>query len=404
MRTCIAHVALAVLLLPASARAQSLSLTESEALARLSPASPRVRALRAAEDVARADVAAASRWPNPVATVNRENAAGVTEYISTVTQPLPVTGRRGLDVAAAAARADAVSSRSDESLRQARADLRLAFAALVEAQARERELTAAVERLRSLAAVLERREAAGDAAGFDRLRAEREALDMDADRAAATVTRAHAQADLAAFFDDPARALEVVAIPDAPARMPLPPLEMLVDRALSTRGALRALEHEADSARLAERAAERRRYPEPEIVAGTKTSTAGDTGGVLAVHAAIPLFDRYGPERAAARARAARAEADSDIFRAALVAEIAALRATVDERRRTAEQYRNSEASSAELERIAQVSYDAGERGILELLDAYRTGAAARIRQADLDGAARQAEIELAFASGWEIE
>ena len=56
-----------------------------------------------------------------------------------------------------------------------------------------------------------------------------------------------------------------------------------------------------------------------------------------------------------------------------------------------------------EIERIAQVSYDAGERGILELLDAYRTGASARVRQAALDAAVRQAEIELEFVSGWEI-
>jgi cobalt-zinc-cadmium efflux system outer membrane protein len=56
------------------------------------------------------------------------------------------------------------------------------------------------------------------------------------------------------------------------------------------------------------------------------------------------------------------------------------------------------------VERIAQVSYDAGERGILELLDAYRSGAAARTRQVVLDNAARQAEIELEFVSGWEVQ
>ena len=49
------------------------------------------------------------------------------------------------------------------------------------------------------------------------------------------------------------------------------------------------------------------------------------------------------------------------------------------------------------------MSYDAGERGILELLDAYRTGASARVRQSALDAAVRQAEIELEFVSGWEI-
>ena len=60
-------------------------------------------------------------------------------------------------------------------------------------------------------------------------------------------------------------------------------------------------------------------------------------------------------------------------------------------------------ASADEIERIAQISYDAGERGILELLDAYRIGASARVRQAALDAATRQAEIELEYLSGWEI-
>ena len=42
-------------------------------------------------------------------------------------------------------------------------------------------------------------------------------------------------------------------------------------------------------------------------------------------------------------------------------------------------------------------------RGILELLDAYRTRSTARVRQAVLDAAVREAEIELEFVSGWEI-
>jgi cobalt-zinc-cadmium efflux system outer membrane protein len=59
--------------------------------------------------------------------------------------------------------------------------------------------------------------------------------------------------------------------------------------------------------------------------------------------------------------------------------------------------------TTVDVERIAQVIYDAGERGILELLDAYRTSSSARVRQAALEAAAREAEIELEFVSGWEI-
>ena len=41
---------------------------------------------------------------------------------------------------------------------------------------------------------------------------------------------------------------------------------------------------------------------------------------------------------------------------------------------------------------------------VCELLDAFRSGATVRMRQAALDAALRQAEIELEFVSGWEIQ
>ena len=406
MRTVVLCATLAALILPSNAGAQSLPLTEAEALARLSPESPRVRAIRAGIDVARADVLAAGRWPNPRVTFDREAVAGVTENMTMVSQALPITGRRGFEVQAASALVDATSSRADEGVRRARADLRLAFAQLVSAQIREREFTASRDRLRGLADVLAKREAAGDAAGFDRLRAEREVIDIDADRAAAATERARAQAAVTGFFADsvdPSRvvAVEVSAMPPA-----LPPVEALVEQGESIRGELLALRKEIEAANLSRSAADRRRVPEPEVVAGTKSSTAngGDIGSVITVHVSLPLFDRNRPERALAEALARQADARVETFRVMLRTEVAALRAAVMERRETADRYRTAAVGGAgQIERIAQVSYDAGERGILELLDAYRTGASARIRQAALDAAVRQAEIELEFVSGWEI-
>jgi len=406
MRSVVLCATLAALMLPSNAGAQSLPLTEADALARLTPASPRVRAIRAAIDVVRAEVLAAGRWPNPRVTFDREAVAGVTENMTMVSQVLPITGRRGLEVQAAFALVDATSSRSDEAMRRARADLRLAFTQLLAAQIRERELTASRDRLRQLTDVLARREAAGDAAGFDRLRAEREVLDVEADLSTIATERARAQATLAAFFAVPVDPATIVAADASTAPTPPPTLGVLVERAESIRGELLAIRKEIDAARLSVRAADRRRVPEPEIAAGTKSSTAraGDIGGVITVQASVPLFDRGRPERALAEARATEAEARAEAFRLVLRTEIAALRAAVMERRETADRYRTAAVNSAgEIERIAQVSYDAGERGILELLDAYRTGASARIRQTALDAAVRQAEIELEFVSGWEI-
>ena len=397
----------AALLIVSVPAASQTVLSEAEALARLSADSPRGRAIRAGVEVARAEVLTAGRWPNPRLTVDRESVAGVSETLTTVLQPLAVTGRRALERSAASASADAAASRADDDVRRVRADLRLAYADLAAAQRRERELTQSGERLAELSRILGRREAAGDAAGFDRLRAEREVIDVDADRALAAADRARAQARLAGFLAPGLDPSTLVAA-DLPAGAhDLPSLEVLVQRAEQTGGQFLALGHDLDSARLSLRAAERRRIPEPEVLAGTKSSTVGggDIGSVVGVQATLPLFDRGRPERAVAQARASQAQAQLDSLRVVLRSHIAEARAAAVERRRTAEAYRRAAAVNAgDVERIAQISYDAGERGILELLDAFRTSSASRIRQAALDVAARDAEIELEFLSGWEIQ
>src|SRR5262245_25080495 len=161
MRIVVLCAALAAIAGPSSAGAQSLSLTEPEALARLSSDSPRARAARAAVEIARADVLSAARWPNPRVIWDRESVASVTETMVMVAQPLPITGRRGFDIQAASAMVNASSSRADDEIRRLRADLRLAFADLVTAQAREQQLTMARNHLHDLVNVLAKREAAG---------------------------------------------------------------------------------------------------------------------------------------------------------------------------------------------------------------------------------------------------
>ncbi len=392
-------------LVPVNAGAQSIALTEREAVARLTAESPRVRALRAGVDVSRAEASAAGRWPNPRLTIDRESVAGATEYLTMVAQPLPLSGRRGYAAQAAAVLVSATSARADDGVRRLRADLRLAFADLQWAQVRERELITVRDRLSELAAVLGRREAAGDAAGYDRLRAQREVFDVTADTAAAATDRSRAQAVLAAFFVG-IDASRVEAAAGPPSRAPVPALDQLLERAESVRGELIALRHDADAARLAAGAADRQRFPDPEVVAGTKSSNVagGDLGSVFMLHVTLPLFDHAAPERQLAAARETQAAARAEAFRLTLRGEVTALRATVIDRRDVAEGYRAEALRGAdEIARIAQVSYDAGERGILELLDAYRVTAESRLRQAALDLAARRAEIELEFVTGWEL-
>jgi cobalt-zinc-cadmium efflux system outer membrane protein len=407
MRTLLVCAAFTAAVMPVSARAQTVALTESQVVAQLGAESPRVQAARAAVDVARADILAAARWPNPRVTFNHEAVAGVAENMFMVSQPLPINGRRRLEVSAATARVEASSSRAENQISRVRTDLRLAFTDLWAAQERERELVRTRDRLSELAAILARREAAGDAAGFDRLRADREVLDADATRAMATTERVQAQAILTGYLAVPPPPATLEAVKPAPSSTMIPTVDELMARAEMARGDLVALARELDAAGFAEQAAGRRAIPEPEVVAGTKTSNAagGDVGSIVSVHVAVPLFDRGRPERAAAQARARQARAEADVLRQTIRAQIAAWRAAVVERRAMADRHRAALGAGAEqIERIAQVSYDAGERGILELLDAHRTAAAARVRQVELDAAVREAEIELEFVSGGELQ
>lgn len=393
------------LLLPVSARAQ-VTLTETQALAQLSPNSPRIRALRAQIDLARADALAASRLPNPRVTLSRESVSEVTEHYLLVAQPLPITGRRALDRKAADARVAATEARVAELEHQARAELRLTFAALRERQRREEELTGVLRSLRELAELLAKREQAGDAAGFDRLRAEREVLDLDADLTTARVERVEAQAALAAFFSPTPDPLTIRVATDSAPSPDVPDAETLIARAEQDRPDVQARLHDVDAARAALRAATRRHVPEPEVVAGLKTSDAagGDRGSVFSVLATVPLFDRSQPEQARAQAQERQAQAELDVLRAQLRTEIIAARARVLERRRAASAYQSQAVTRADdLQRIARVSYDAGERSILELLDTYQSAAQARLRQATLDAEVTRAEVDLELATGWEI-
>ena len=229
-------------------------LTESDAIARLSPDSPRVRAIRSGIELARADVLTASRWPNPRVYVGRESVVGVSETIASVLQPLPITGQRRFEIQAADALVDATTFRADDATRRARADLRLAYADLVAAQTRERELTAARDRLQELAGILSRREREGDAAGFDRLRAEREVLDVEADRVIAAADRARAQGRLAGFFAASVDPTALVAADRVVTVRDVPPVDALLEQAERTRGEVLALRKEVESADFAARA------------------------------------------------------------------------------------------------------------------------------------------------------
>ena len=385
MRTRTWCVAAALVCLPRMLAAQTV-LSEADALARLSADSPRVRAIRAGVDVARADVLAAGRWPNPRVTYNRESVAGVTENMFLVTQALPITGRRGLDVDAATALVAASERRADRgsSPGSSRAAQRLRgprFGAGTRGRDRPRSRPAARPDRHPRAA--RKRPAMPPATTVFGPSGRRWISTLNGRRLEPSV-RGRRPA-LAGFFAASGEITSLAAVVPQPAARPaLPGVEALVAHAETTLPELAALRQEIASAEFAAQAAGRRPIPEPEVVAGTKSSNlaGGDIGGVFSVHVTRPaLRSREAGERAGGGASRSGGSTRRGVpelaARAGRGASRDCARATAGRRRIP----RLHGDQRQQLERIAQVSYDAGERGILELLDAYRSGAAARTRQ-----------------------
>ena len=188
-------------------------------------------------------------------------------------QLLPITGQRSSQMEAASALVEAASSRADDAVRRARADLRWTFAQLAAAQARERELTSARDRLRDLSEIL-------SSARPPAMRPASIACGRSARCSTWTpiarprpAERARAQAALAAF--SPSRSIRRGSSRSCPIRdrsPPLPTVDALIERAIASRGELAAFRKEVDAANLSVRAADRRKLPEPEVIAGTKSS------------------------------------------------------------------------------------------------------------------------------------
>ncbi len=391
---------------PAAAVSSGQTLTEEEALSRLRAGHPQLEALRATV----AELAASVRQPslpaNPTVTFTREDAGLGSDDFLLVSQELPFRGRRRLLREAAARAVTAAESRADDERLAFETQLRFAFADLLLAQAREQVLEAGVSELRRLVTVLELREREGEGSRFDRLRAEREVADAEADREAASIERLTAQAAVVSFLAPSAPDL-LSAAGDLSEAAPLDAVETLLDRALARRADYRALAASEDRWAVERRAAHRLRLPAAAVTGGLKRAgppAARDSGYVVGAALALPLFDR-GQERAA-RAEAARARAGAErrSLRTRIEREVRAAHGAATRYRALTERYRaESVAPAAELVSIAEAAYEEGEYGILELLDAHRVALRARLRLLDLAAAARRAAIELGRAVGGEV-
>jgi outer membrane protein TolC len=392
-----------LLLVPTAALAgEAQPITMDEALRRAEELSPAGQEIALGVERARAEIDASGLWSNPEFSLVREESLGVIERFANVSQTFPLTGRLALERDGARSGHSAAQARAKQERIALRAKVRETFVDLLLAQEVARALETGRAQLLELVEVLRVREKEGESSGFDRMRAERELAEVEADQAESRGRLAVAKSALAAVVALPAEGLE--ASGSLSPQSPLPEGGE-IQRLAAMRGDVTALDNEAERADLLARASHRRIVPDLSLTAGTKTTEAGtpdDRGPVLGVGFSFPIFDRGQGGRAVAAAESALLRARRANLVRLVEAEIEGAYAEAEARRRAEEDY-TAHGNPEDLLRIARATYEGGAMRILELLDAYRTVLAVRLRELQLHAAARRAEAALGLALGVEL-
>jgi cobalt-zinc-cadmium efflux system outer membrane protein len=184
----------------------------------------------------------------------------------------------------------------------------------------------------------------------------------------------------------------------------LPPAAERGDPDLEQHPQLQMLAALEQSATLSARAARRAAWPEVSLGIGRKTLDEDDysaDGNAVALSVEIPLFDRGQGEAGRARGRVHEYVADHALTRTRLRAQRSALQTTLAAQRESARGLRQvMTRGEGSLGDLAESSYGAGELGVMELLDAWRTELETRLQYLDTARAARATLIQLQNLEG----
>ncbi len=389
---------------PANRPTIGTALTESVAL-RLALADAAFDQLQEARvDAARSEVIEAGLPPNPVLGLEYQRFNGQgdpTEATARLSQTFDTSGRRALREQGAAARLESTRSQADADRIERRAQVLTRFYESLYAQERGAVLRAWEARIGAAAKVVRDRAGAGEASGYDLRRLEHERALARAERDEAAAQLAQRRESLLVLLDGATRRYGTVTgrlLPSAPSS-----LDRLTD-GLERRPDLVALRQREQAAQLGRRAGERGGIPDVTVGLGTKRASEADRddwGLVLDLSIPLTLFDRGQAVVARADAEARTVAGEHVLAMREAQGSLRGLWQKATELQRAAGRLKAIDTPHARtLAQTAQSGYQAGEIGILELLDAQRVVRETELRALDLALEARLATIELARVSG----
>lgn len=379
---------------------QPRRLTEREFIREYQKVEPRLRGSAAQIGVRQAAVAGARTLLNPQLSFARESVGGEAENFAGVGLFFSLGGR---SASIQSARALVRASRHTLTNQQRRltSDALVRFYAAVYARQRTELLISARKPLFALVQRLRAQAKAGERAGYDRDRLELELVRFDATLSAARTRHNVARVDLSRLLGDTSRTVHAKG--SLAVKRPAP-LATLLTGAVEQRSDWRAARSRLDAARAAGAAAKRWWVPAFNLTAGVRTrstSMASDVGYQIALNVQLPIFNRRQAARRRAAAQRQRALADMSWAAVRVRGQVrvghARLLAALDQ---IAKLEREQLARAERLVKRATVLYRAGERRVVELVDAYRVALDIRLRKLELQYRAKLAELALRRALG----
>ena len=382
MRDASISIAIALCAMPVAARAQDV-VDEDAAIKRALAR----EGISARDDAARAASAAEidviGPRDNPSVELSREGAGGESEYQLGVVQPIDLNRRRGS--LRDAARADGLATEAEIARRRQVlvAEVRQAYVQCAAASAQLDVWQRYTEELVEAERVSTARAEAGDTAVYDVRR-------VRVERRAAEAQLARARGDIAA---DCAALASLTGIADP--QVELEAITRLTSAAQpGERADLLADERRIEAAQYRVRAANQARLPQLAVGVGVLRRDDGiDTayGPVVSAGVTVPLWNSGSAAVRREEARAAALESELLIARRRVEAEQNAAAARLSAAREAAVTAAGAREDAGRLGTIAETAYQAGEIGVVELLDAYEAA-----READLSVIALATDAALA--------
>jgi cobalt-zinc-cadmium efflux system outer membrane protein len=382
-------------------------LTLDDALRAYEAGNLELKSARAQVEVARQQVRAAGLLENPtVAHSQGHNNSGTPTngnhyYSNTLSQTVPIAGQLGLRRQVAEANRAAV-----EGLFQFRdVALRLAvlrgYSHLLAAQLRVFLTRQDVTALENVVEVLKKRVSSGATAQYDLTRAELEMEKVRSELSEALTDEKRAREELRKAIG-PASPEGSFSVAFAELNPTYAENNTLISFAQTMRGDLRAARAIASGAEVSASLARREVVPDLTFSLGVLNSSGPTSTDLLGgVSVPLPIFRRGQGTIRAARFSADAARFDVQALETRIATEVTRTTSVYQQRRSERERFQTAVKERSErLLRIAQSAYREGARGILELVDAYRTNREVRLRDLELKALVEEAEFDVAEAVG----